>query len=274
MSTLFHYTTLPTFLAIIQNRSVRFCELSKSNDKAEGRFISESLQSLMTHMKIPDYIQASVSHILERLINIYSYYGFCMTSEGDDLGQWRAYADNGRGVAIGFDLDKLVECAKESPLSISTKVSQVRYGMEEILSLVDDLLETLRRIDVAQNRDFWSDPEALFRSDTQDAKALTFTIQTFSQNCYDIKNQSFLMEKETWITQETTFTASSFLKFFSRQNRIVPYYDVKINPDCLNCIVAGPELDISPHDISRVLSSWDASLISTKVYRSVSSVRI
>lgn len=31
------------------------------------------------------------------------YFVCSLSSDGDDLGQWRAYADNGRGYAIGFD---------------------------------------------------------------------------------------------------------------------------------------------------------------------------
>jgi len=27
----------------------------------------------------------------------------CFSAAGDDLGQWRGYADNGRGFALGFD---------------------------------------------------------------------------------------------------------------------------------------------------------------------------
>jgi Protein of unknown function (DUF2971) len=35
------------------------------------------------------------------------YFVCCFSKEGDDLGQWRAYADNGRGFAIGFDATTL-----------------------------------------------------------------------------------------------------------------------------------------------------------------------
>jgi hypothetical protein len=31
------------------------------------------------------------------------YFISCFSATGDDLGQWRAYADNGRGYALGFD---------------------------------------------------------------------------------------------------------------------------------------------------------------------------
>jgi Protein of unknown function (DUF2971) len=273
MTTLFHYTSLPTFLAIIQTRSVRFCELSQSNDRAEGIFLLESLRSLMVHTKVPDHIQRCVSHILERLIGIYAYFGFCMTSEGDDLGQWRAYASNGTGVSIGFNLERLVECARSSPISISTKVSNVRYGKEAILESVEDLFEALRQVEDANPKEFWSNPEAVFRTNTGDEKRINDALMAFSSDCYDIKNPSFRLEKETRITQEATFTSSSFLKFFSRSGRIVPYYDVDLTSDCIDCVIAGPQFNGTPNDIQRVLTSWSGDLGSKKIYRSISSSR-
>ncbi len=35
------------------------------------------------------------------------YFTCSFSANGDDLGQWRAYADNGRGYALGFDTKKL-----------------------------------------------------------------------------------------------------------------------------------------------------------------------
>lgn len=36
------------------------------------------------------------------------YFACSFSGNGDDLGQWRAYADNGRGYALGFDARELV----------------------------------------------------------------------------------------------------------------------------------------------------------------------
>lgn len=273
MTTLFHYTSLPTFLAIVESQSIRFCELSKSNDLTEGTFILESLRGLMKHAGMPNQIQTCVSHSLERLIGIYSYFGFCLTSEGDDLGQWRAYANDGQGVAIGFNLEKLAQAARKSSLGSSTKVTKVAYGKEFILPSAEVLFIVLRKLEEKMPQIFWSKPEELFRSDGAGAKEFQQAIAIFSDACYNVKNPSFSLERETRITQETVFTASKFLKFFARQGRIVPYYSIEIAPDCIDCIVAGPQLDVSPCDISRVLSSWSSDLIATKVYRSVSSAR-
>ena len=40
-------------------------------------------------------------------------YCFCMSELPDSLGQWRAYADDGRGVAIGFSREFLHAAEKK-----------------------------------------------------------------------------------------------------------------------------------------------------------------
>lgn len=43
----------------------------------------------------------------ERFMNAGNYFICSFSSRGNELGQWRAYADNGRGYAIGFEAKAL-----------------------------------------------------------------------------------------------------------------------------------------------------------------------
>jgi hypothetical protein len=52
---------------------------------------------------------------------IFSFYVGSFSREGDDLGQWRAYADNGRGVAIGLSPDLFAVVADQTTLGIAEK---------------------------------------------------------------------------------------------------------------------------------------------------------
>ena len=45
----------------------------------------------------------------------FRYYVTCFSYQNDLLSQWRGYADDGRGAAIGFDLDVLKEVVTVSP---------------------------------------------------------------------------------------------------------------------------------------------------------------
>ena len=45
----------------------------------------------------------------------FRYYVTCFSYQDDLLSQWRGYADDGRGAAIGFDLDVLKQIVQVSP---------------------------------------------------------------------------------------------------------------------------------------------------------------
>ena len=49
---------------------------------------------------------------IERIAN---YFVCCFSTNGDDLGQWRAYADDGKGYALGFDGPALVRASRNIP---------------------------------------------------------------------------------------------------------------------------------------------------------------
>lgn len=113
MTVCFHYTSLQTFLAIAENSSIRLTDLKTSNDLLEGYYLVDSLADYLGHLGCPPHFIESCRQVVSRLVDIYTYYGFCLTTEGDDLGQWRAYGNQGRGVAIGFKVDKLLKVAKK-----------------------------------------------------------------------------------------------------------------------------------------------------------------
>ncbi|WP_434620340.1 DUF2971 domain-containing protein [Tabrizicola sp. M-4] len=273
MRILYHYTTLQTFLSIVESKSIRFSDLSKSNDRAEGKFILQCLAEQLGPMRKSEALKSIILNQLEKIIDLYPHFGFCMTSNGDDLGQWRAYANGGQGVAIGFNVDRLAECVKSSPIGDSTKISTVRYGKDEVTAHTSEILEIVEKIDDSffLNVERGSSGERL--SSPSELFNLFQAIERFSKNCYDIKNGSFLLEDETRITQGMSSTTADFLKFFVRQSRIVPYYQVEIEPECIEHIVVGPEFEGGPHEINRVLSTWSNSMVKTAVFRSGSSAR-
>jgi hypothetical protein len=43
----------------------------------------------------------------DRLADVVKFFALSFSATFDELGQWRAYADDGRGYALGFDTEKL-----------------------------------------------------------------------------------------------------------------------------------------------------------------------
>lgn len=73
------------------------------------------------------------------------HYFICSFSScGDDLGQWRAYADNGRGYALGFDAKVLENGFTESPIP-NTEAFHITYEDNGLDALLDQIIESYRR---------------------------------------------------------------------------------------------------------------------------------
>ena len=115
----YYYCSLETFLNIIKNKEIYLSDPLKMNDKSEIRWYLNRLNdkqnndgvcfSILESMKIRSGLDFSYDNLLD-ILNFKgqkSIYISCFSKKPDLLSQWRAYADNGNGVSIGFDLDKL-----------------------------------------------------------------------------------------------------------------------------------------------------------------------
>jgi hypothetical protein len=107
-SILWHYTTYEAFHCIVERMYVRASEISFMNDSKEYWFANEIIKSLFLEIE-DDRNIAETSRLLSTFFppewhrNVAGVYVFSLTEDGDSLSQWRAYANSGEGVAIGFD---------------------------------------------------------------------------------------------------------------------------------------------------------------------------
>lgn len=120
---LYHYCSLLTFKSILDNKSIWLSDIRKSNDSLELGWIMGQCQHYMIEAWT-DYVKSvrdkrgmevvTLEHFkwFEQLYNLAKDYDaeddtknwvFCLSEKSDDLGQWRGYADDGQGIAIGFN---------------------------------------------------------------------------------------------------------------------------------------------------------------------------
>lgn len=115
----YYYCSINTFLNIIKNREIYLSDPLKMNDSSEIKWYLNKLNeeqenrtnSIFDEMKKRSGLEFSFKELSDTL-DLYgqnSIYISCFSEEPDLLSQWRAYADDGRGVAIGFILENLVE---------------------------------------------------------------------------------------------------------------------------------------------------------------------
>lgn len=114
----YYYCSLDTFLNILKSKEIYLSDPLKMNDKAEIRWYldklnadrnkADTLESVFERMKMRSGLEFSFDDLLDSLNSKgqRSIYISCFSKNPDLLSQWRTYADDGKGVSIGFDLDK------------------------------------------------------------------------------------------------------------------------------------------------------------------------
>ncbi len=115
--TLYHYTSLEGLQKIIINKALYFSNSAFLNDKKEFVLGSESFEEIINQIienKTTSDREATLKKILTKIkgSNNSDRFVACFSLAGDLLSQWRAYANDGKGVCIGFDLNKLSKSFK------------------------------------------------------------------------------------------------------------------------------------------------------------------
>lgn len=126
---LYHYCSLDSFCQITKKGTLRFSDITKSNDSDEIKFMFDIyvryLEDKYRDIAWPskDKLNEEIKKTLERK----KIYCFCLSKSEDDLSQWRGYAPNG-GIAIGFDGDMLKKYSKTISVQGETvKLEKVEY---------------------------------------------------------------------------------------------------------------------------------------------------
>lgn len=145
--TLYHYCSAETFKCIIENKTLRASPLSSMNDSMEHNWLkklaiekltkrykaSKPLNILKSEQqaKQTDFFQEAIFQFRNQSVE--DPFAICFSSDGDVLSQWRAYADDGLGFAVGF---------KQASLSFSFgfELKQVSYDPKKHEKIVDKLI--------------------------------------------------------------------------------------------------------------------------------------
>lgn len=108
----YHYTDDRGLKGILESGCLWLTDIFSLNDPSELRHGLSRAQRVLDHKAATGPAEsrlfARLFGSLDRGIPRSAHYFSCSLSEHrDDLGQWRAYADDGRGYALGFDINAL-----------------------------------------------------------------------------------------------------------------------------------------------------------------------
>lgn len=157
-SIIYHYCSLESFLSIINNSTIRLANISKSNDRAEIQYCFDAFEKTLRDSCIEfsrEYVDNTEiknhfsdidydSLVTKAVINdSLIYYAVCFSAEPDLLSQWRGYANDGKGVAIGFYSRNFMNAQDLK----NVKYKKITYDMNSAKKeLHDRIIEKLKGI--------------------------------------------------------------------------------------------------------------------------------
>jgi hypothetical protein len=266
---LYHYCPTERFLSIVETQELRLSSLSLSNDTLEGR-IAESVMATLAKRdglsgdmweRLKIYLQ--FDQLLDGL-------GFCLSEDGDALSQWRGYAKDGNGFAIGFSRDYLVWLAtksREHPSGWGFSLEQVKYSSKEQEAELEPIYREAKRL-IDQGALRYSGPRGLLDSRSPEQIAeddrelqhlrsqLSMHTASLFLKLFTLKSWAFREEKEWRLLSYVRISMDDPVSYRPLEDRLVayrPYTLESLDRRPILEVLLGPKQLTPPHMINALL---------------------
>lgn len=234
-STLYHYCDAHAFESIVRTNQLWLCPFVYSNDTMEGQACRDVLRRLAEGSSMATH---SIGHFLSQidfLRGILECYGVSLSEEADLLSQWRGYAADGAGFAIGFDRGLLNEMpelrrivpAEDTPMGLGPHLVKVEYEEPQASERLRGLFESARQhILTAAPANMLA---GLSQPDALEAARVAINNTLFYQwnQLFSIKGPAFREERE-WRLAFTGFPDVPIYQYRVSRGMLAPYvkYDM------------------------------------------------
>jgi Protein of unknown function (DUF2971) len=260
--TLFHYTDMRGMLGIISTEQIWFTSIFHMNDPSELAYgIEIALGILRDQSKggspaVKAFCEWMVHVLVKAGGEIFGFFVASFSRSPDDLGQWRAYADNGRGVAIGLAPTVFQVVPGQSNLGLTDKtlVAHVIYDPPVKIGL--KLIAAIRRaigLIVRGDRSVTSSAEQEAFGRVM-AVELAVPIFVYSVTC---KHPAYAHENETRLLLINNLEQlSPIIETRVRGSNLVPYIPIPMgvrSPGVITKIMIGPAADDLADEAIRAL---------------------
>lgn len=163
--TIFHYCSAETLQAIATFETLRFTDINMQNDGQEVLWAYSIFEEAATRLinrsgvndKVPEISISfidSIDNIISRTQLIAHPFISCFSLKGDLLGQWRAYADDGKGFAVGFHAESL---ANQLPVTFLRVLYDKEEQVKEMMVAICVIYSRLENSEIDHKKIFLED---------------------------------------------------------------------------------------------------------------------
>lgn len=252
---LYHYCGLEAFLSIIKNSTLWLSDIRKYNDYLECVYcrdkINEKIRGFLEDDKEDLEAWNFGYNINSDLSMDMISYVACFSENKDQLSQWRGYADNGAGIAVGFSRESFADLKEAAPSHISFR--KVIYDEKEQEKFIEKIArESIKAMETK--------PVAQVAAELNQNYRLQFPV---------LKNASFEEEAEWRIIFNDSFSKRkrhvgknilfSGIRYTVREKRLVSYIEMdfsKLKHNAIKEIWIGPKAEVEIQDIMHLLDVY------------------
>jgi len=136
---MYHYCSMEAFEGILSSKSLWLSDSIFMNDKYEGRWIDKIVEEVILELK-DEYSEGQLAKYKKQFNELKDKkaYMCCFSKEPDKLSQWRAYADNASGVAIGFSRAAI---GLTGNFDFELALMDVLYNKEEHIRIIKESIK-------------------------------------------------------------------------------------------------------------------------------------
>lgn len=269
-SPLYHYTDAAGLKGIVENEEIWFTSYQHLNDPGEITYGMEVANQILYEIgKNSDPI---VKSFCDKVIGLFNhenvrstldFFIASLSRNGNDLGQWRGYGDNGRGYALGFapHLFHATEQINSNPIE-NCFVFPVVYGKDKGRDLhmpaIEQALNIVSRI-IVEEKSLMRDRMVV--NPFFDRMAKELIASGLLLNSLMVKHPAYEQEAEVRLVicgEHNNF--SNHLSTRTRNGRIIPFikskFPVRANGSIAE-IVVGPSAAAGVEMGVRALFQYD-----------------
>lgn len=245
--TLYYYCAPETLLSLFENKCFWLTSLTQSNDALEGRWMLREWLSKFGSGKEERLQQIGARVLVDGVLDDNLSLGVCFSEDGDVLSQWRGYAANGSGFAVGFRRGKLEELTDEQ-----VALSKIGYGYRD-LEDVNEVIGTLAEAFIGDAQRFRGDPAQIVQASLDPTPEKLALQRRAAMALFRVKNDAFYEEREWRLHLFERPKEIPELKFRATAKGVSPYKEIKFPADAVCAIVLGPRNQTPESVVSALL---------------------
>lgn len=149
---IYHYCNSTAFKGIISTKEVWLTDITKLNDTTEYKSGFDLILDVLQEKGLadkPDFLNIQTDKLNE---NFQILIG-CFSSEGDAGSQWGLYADDSKGLSIGFDENEIDQfnlfnrfsANGYQPIMSHVKLCKVHYIKDEFVEKVRSFIDRMKQ---------------------------------------------------------------------------------------------------------------------------------